>query len=142
MITVKVSGLEEVQRNLKMFPQISQKHYAQAVTTGAQKLRDTTKTMPPVSVSRTGYNAKGIPVAPKYGGTMRQSITTRKIALLASGVFVGGNAQHYGIYVHEGTYKMKARPFFEWSLYAYGALKKIDALFKSATDAIARELVR
>jgi hypothetical protein len=139
MITVKVTGLDEVQRNLRNFPEISTKHYAHAVTTSAQQLRDTTKTMPPVSVARTGYNAKGIPVAPKYGGSLRQSINVRKIALLAAGVFTGVN---YGSYVHLGTRNMKARPFMEWALNDFGALKKINDLFKSATDAIARELVK
>jgi hypothetical protein len=139
MISITPKGLDEVQRNLKRFPQLSGTHYANAVERGAQALRDTTKTMPPVSVARTGYDAKGIPVAPKYGGSLRQSIRTRKIALLAAGVLPGVN---YGLFVHEGTRRMQARPYFKFALEDFGAQNKITDFFRQATDKIAQELGR
>jgi len=85
----------------------------QALQRSAQVWRDDTKKMPPVSASRTGYGAKGIPVAPKHGGTLRQMIQSRRVSSIAAEVF--GGAQ-YTPFVHEGTSKMPARPFFEWSL--------------------------
>lgn len=136
-MTVQVKGLREAQRNLQRFPEVSKKHYGKAVLHGAQVLQNETQKMPPVNKERTGYAAKGIPVAPKYGGTLRQSLTTHQIQQLAAGVYPAAN---YGIFVHEGTRKMPARQFFQWALEFFGAQKKIDDVIQDATDQIVKEL--
>jgi HK97 gp10 family phage protein len=43
-----------------------------------------------------------------HGGRLRQSIQVDNSVYLVSTV---GTNVYYGIYVHEGTYKMRARPF-------------------------------
>ena len=99
-----------------------------AVQKGSQVLRDTAKTLSPVSAKTTGYGAKGIPVAPKHGGFMRQNIGNRKLSLLAAGVHTG--RADYGAYVHQVTRKMPARPFFEWA--AEVAESRIDDIMLTA----------
>ncbi len=108
-----------------------------AVDRSAVALRDETKRMPPVSVERTGYAAKGIPVAPKYGGTMRQGIEKKKIGLMAADVFTGGGGSGYGGYVHDGTSKMQARPFFQWLLDDFSGREIIRAIVEGALERIA-----
>jgi hypothetical protein len=132
-VFVRVNGLNDVQRNLALFPDLARKEYAEAVKRGGQTLADETKRMRPVSAKTTGYGAKGIPVD---SGRLRQSIRSRSLSLLAAGVspFVG-----HGIHVHEGTNKMPARHFFDWAL-ELGAQKKIDQHFVDASDRILRSL--
>jgi HK97 gp10 family phage protein len=123
-------GIGEILRELTSFPSGSKKVFGEAVKRSSEVLRDFTKKLPPVSAARTGYAAKGIPVAPKHGGTLRQSIQNRKLALLAAGVFPGAN---YGVHVHEGTSKMPARPFLDWAL-ELGAEEMIDKIFEEAVS--------
>ena len=80
-----------------------------AVDRMAQVLRDETKKLPPVSASRTGYSAVGIPVDT---GRLRQSIQKQKVALMAADVFA---ATSYARHVHQGTGSVPARPFFVWA---------------------------
>jgi HK97 gp10 family phage protein len=134
MMTIQIKGGKDVLKNLMKYPEVAKRHYARAVDVGAQILRDDTKKMPAVSASRTGYDAKGIPVDTSR---MRTSINKRKIALLAAGVRTNTK---YGVFVHEGTKKMKARPFFEWALKDFGVQKKIDDLFAEASHRIAIEV--
>ena len=52
-------------------------------------------------------------------GLLRSSIRTETnisgLEAVITGMWDEGTAP-YGIYVHEGTYKMSARPFLEWGL--------------------------
>src|SRR4051812_32425833 len=93
--------------------------------------RDETKKMPPVSGPRDGYEARGIPVAEKHGGTLRQGIEKRKVALLAAEVFTGGGASGYGVYPHDGTPYVPPRPFFKWMLEDFGGLQMADVVIQS-----------
>lgn len=99
------------------------------VQKSAELLRDDTKRLPPVSAATSGYEAKGIPVAPKHGGFMRQNIEKAALAQLAAGV--GTGRASYGPYVHDGTRKMPARPFFEFAL-EMGTEKEIDQMIDEA----------
>jgi len=97
-----------------------------ALVRSGQILRDETKKMPPVSASRTGYGAKGIPVAPKYGGTLRDEIYSKRMSRLAVGIIAPVG---YSLYVHQGTSKMPGRPFFRWALEVFGVSKLIENEF-------------
>lgn len=110
---VKVTGLKEMQSMLKQFPADAPQVFGDAVQKAGARLRD---------------EVKGLSNIPVKTGRMRQSINSRRIALLASGVFVGTD---YGVYVHEGTSKMPPRPFFQWALQG-GAMKAINDIFASA----------
>ena len=128
-VIIKVKGLTQVQKDLAQFPEKAKSVYDNAIQQAGREFRDFTKTLPPVSVRTTGYDAKGMPTDI---GNMASRITKRKIQALAAGV-VGG--AHYSGYVHEGTRKMRARPYFEWSL-ELGGLTKIDDILKRASKLI------
>lgn len=104
-----------------------------AVDRAASVIRDETKRLPPVNSLRTGYAAKGIPVAPKYGGTLRQSIQKRKLGLMAANVYAGVS---YADYVHDGTARMPARPFFRWMLEDFGGKDMIEIVIRAALDRV------
>ncbi len=93
-----------------------------AVERSGQALRDDTKRLPPVSAKRTGYDARGIPVD---SGRMRQSIQSRQITAIAAEIFAPVN---YSGYVHDGTSRVPARPFFDWALEA-GTAERIAQIF-------------
>lgn len=107
-----------------------------AVQKAAQYLRDDIKKMPPVNSQRTGYAQPGIPVAPKYGGTLRQSISSRRAGLMAADVYVGPTAEGYGGYVHDGTSKMPARPFFKWELENFRGLQAVEIIIHAALERV------
>lgn len=122
--------LEGFDRILTMLdPARARREVESAVTLATATLRDMTKKMPPVSASRTGYGAKGIPVAPKHGGTLRQQIRSRKLGVLMGEVY--GGARYTG-HVHDGTSKMPARPFFNWVLQDFGGNDAVRMIVESA----------
>ena len=122
-IEVKVINGDKIRKDLMRFPEKAKKVYGDAVQRSAEKLRDMTKQLSPVSKAKTGFGAKGIPVDT---GRLRQSIYKRQIQQLAAGVYP---KVKYGGYVHEGTSKMPARPYLQWAL-ELGAQKAIDAIFE------------
>lgn len=93
-----------------------------------EMLRDETKKMPPVSANTTGYGQPGIPVDT---GRLRQSIQKRKIALMAAEIFA---PVQYAEFVHQGTSKMPARPFFEWVWADFGGKEKTEDILKEALE--------
>ncbi len=105
-----------------------------AVNRAAEVLRDQTKKLPPVNVERSGWETPGIPVAPLHGGTLRQSIQKRRLGLLASEVYTGVN---YGKFVHDGTSKMRARPYFRWMLENFQGKEMLEAILLSALERVA-----
>lgn len=129
MISVQIVGKEALDRKFDGFQGHAGKAIDRAVQRGGELLRDFTKKMPPVSAKRTGYNARGIPVDT---GRLRQSIQKRKLQQFAAGVAPGVK---HGLYVHEGTDRMQARPYFDWAL-EMGAEKEIDALFVDSISPI------
>lgn len=124
-VVIELAGRNRIEEDFRAFPQKAKAVYGEAVGRAGATLRDETKKLPPVSATRTGYQARGIPVDT---GRMRQSLSSKKLSLLAAGVMTNTN---YGGYVHEGTIRMPSRPFFEWSL-EMGAQRKIDDIFASA----------
>lgn len=111
MIEVNVLNRGAIERDLALFPEKAKRIYGMAVDRAAEALRDHTKNLRPVSAKTTGYGAKGIPVD---HGHLRKTIRKKKLASLAAGVFPNtgsGGKGDYGVYVHEGTSKMPARPF-------------------------------
>lgn len=126
-VEVRLVGENHLERDLALFGEKARTVFSRAVQEAAASYRDHTKRMAPVSASRTGYGAKGVPVDT---GRLRQSIQSRNLALLAAGV---GPRVNYGEFVHEGTRRMPARPFLQWSLES-GAMDKIDAVFRRASS--------
>ena len=120
-LTIAVSGLDEVMRRFE--PAKVQQTLHTALQRSTEALRDDTKKLPPVSKATTGFDAVGIPV---NTGFLRQSIQTLDISLLAAGVVAYAN---YSGYVHDGTGRMPARPFFQWALEA-GAQDHIQKIFE------------
>lgn len=135
-VEVTIEGLE------KFMPLVDDVRFLgemdQAVMRSARELTSATQRMPPVSASTTGYGAKGIPVAPKYGGSLRQGIQPRKVTLLAADIVTGGNGSKYGGYVHDGTSKMQARPFFKWLLEDFGGEAIINTILQSSLERFTR----
>ncbi len=89
---------------------------------GSAMLRDAAKRMPPVSAKRTGYAALGIPVDT---GLTRQKIVSKKNGPLDYSDVAETN---YSGYVHDGTSRMPARPFFAWLLHDFGGLDKLEVV--------------
>lgn len=123
LVNVQVKNGDLIKKQLRAFPQKAEQVFGIAVQRSAEALRDHTKKMRPVSAATTGYGTKGIPVD---HGRLRQSIHKKQLSRLAAGVFP---KVKYGAYVHDGTSKVPARPFFEWSL-ELGAQRQIDGIFE------------
>jgi hypothetical protein len=66
---------------------------------------------------------------------MRQAIAKRKLALMAAEIFVPVN---YSGFVHSGTDRMRARPFFVWQLEEFGGLEKVQIVLNSALERVVR----
>jgi hypothetical protein len=124
MITVQIEGLDKFLDICDPERFISE--VGRAVQVSASTLRDDTKKLPPVSAKRTGYAALGIPVDT---GRMRQSIRAQKDGPLEASVIADVN---YSGYVHEGTARMPARPFFLWELQNFGGLQKLQTIINAA----------
>ena len=83
----------------------------------AEALMNTVKgNMPDIS----GFSSKGIPVDT---GRMKGSVERRRLQMMAAEVYAGTK---YSRYVHDGTARTAARPFFQWALQDYGALEKME----------------
>ena len=77
-------------------------------------------------------------IAPKDTGTMARSIDVRTGRLKAQ---IGPRSVDYAIYVHEGTYKMGARPFMEWGYTgAVGATREEELIADEVMRYIDKEL--
>lgn len=124
MIEVQIAGLDKVEAMLD--PGAFETALGRGIERAAEAVRDDSKRMPPVSAARTGFDAHGIPVDT---GRMRQSIQKRKLALLAAEVYADTN---YSKFVHDGTSRMQARPFFEWELVDFGGKERIAAIISES----------
>lgn len=115
MLTVTVTGLEEIRAATD--PATFERSMAVGLWEAAEALMNTVKgNMPDVS----GFGSKGIPVDT---GRLKGSVERRKVQLLAAEVYAGTN---YSLYVHDGTAKTPARPFFRWALEDFGAKEKME----------------
>ena len=108
-IKVKIEGLNELKANLRRYPQISAPEIEKAIKK---------------SVNEIEKNAK--PRTPVDTGRLRGSYRTN------FGKFRGeiGPNTNYALYVHEGTRKMKARPYLRQGVDA--SKTNIDTHFKTA----------
>lgn len=98
----------------------------EGIDRASQLVRDGVKDMPPVSAKTTGYGPEGVPVDT---GRLRQSVRATKTALFGAEIDAPVD---YADYVHEGTSKMPARPFFEWFLDDFGGTKMIEDTMEQA----------
>src|SRR3954470_10867520 len=121
MITVQISGLDKIIQNIG--PAQTQKAISLATKRSAERLRDDTKLLPPVSAKTTGYEAEGIPVDTSR---MRNAIHTFDVSLLATGVIADVG---YSGYVRDGTLKMPGRDFFAFALQS-GTREKIKQIYE------------
>lgn len=112
-IKIESPDLKKAREQLLRFPKTAEPIHDKAVQKAARALAEVTR-----GSSRT----------PVDTGRMRASIHHRRLTRLAAAAFVGAR---YGGYVHEGTSRMKGRPFFEWALKG-GAQKKINEIFEKA----------
>jgi HK97 gp10 family phage protein len=126
MISVTIEGLDKWQTICD--PNRFLREMDKAVQRAAEDMRDQTKLMPPVSAKTTGYDQPGIPVD---SGRMRQSIQKKKVALLAADVVAPVN---YSEFVHSGTRKMPARPFFRYLLENFNGLQRIDIIIRTTLE--------
>ena len=101
-----------------------------AMDRASSLLRDETKRMPAVSAKTTGYAALGIPVDT---GRMRQSIQKRKIGTFEYEVYADTN---YSAFIHEGTGRMPARPFFTWLLNDFGGVQMLEIVLQGAMERV------
>lgn len=107
-VVVTANGLQQIQGILSNAKLV--RTLGKALSEASASARDMTKKLPAVSAKSTGYDARGIPVDT---GRMRQSIQKKRMSLLAAGVFANAN---YSGFVHDGTSRVKDRPFFKWML--------------------------
>src|SRR5947209_111709 len=77
-VTMTVTGLREIVEKFQQAPVQVSKSLDRAVDRSLDELAKITQNMPPVNSRANGFGTPGIPVAPLYGGTMRQSIRGRK----------------------------------------------------------------
>ena len=116
-MSVAVTGLKEAQQLMKRYPAVAPVIMGRAVQKAGARLRDRVKSSSKIPVDT---------------GRLRGSVSKRRIQQLAAGVFVGVN---YGKFVHEGTRRMKGRPFIQWTL-RDGGMKDINAIIKRAVKSI------
>ncbi len=118
-MTIEFNGFETIQRTLA--PERLDTACNRILDRSGAVWRDGTKKMPPVSATRDGYNAKGMPVAT---GLTRQEINARRLQDLATGVFGG---TYYSGFVQQGTSRVPPRDFFAWAL-ELGVWEQIQAI--------------
>lgn len=126
-LSVQITGLDAFVNQLASFD--GQKVLGDAVERAADRIVSDVQDMLPVSAGEIGYGPHGIPVAPKYGGTLRQSIHSVRTGLLEAEVIPGVD---YADFVHAGTVKMPARPFFQWVLEEFGGQQHIEDIVDTA----------
>jgi HK97 gp10 family phage protein len=127
-ISITIDGLDEWKDLVD--PARFTKEMDSAVQRAAEMLRDETKRMPPVSAATTGYETPGIPVD---HGRLRQSIAKRRLGLMAAEVFTSTN---YAGFVHDGTSRMPARPYFRWVWEDFEGEQLTEVIVQTAIDRV------
>lgn len=122
-ISVQAPGVDQLLTNLKDFGNNTDQILDEMVGEAGDELVKLIQALPPVNVQNYGYDALGIPVAPKFGGTMRQTVHSSKPAQKEREV---GPDTDYSDYVILGTVKMQARNFLKWALENFGGLEKVE----------------
>lgn len=128
-VSIKIEGLEEYVNQLKSFD--GQKMLGDAIERGADALVVIAQNMPPVNVKNDGYDAMGFPVAPKYGGTMRQMTHSVRTGQTEAEVVADTD---YSGFVAYGTSRMGERDFFQWMMDNFGGYEKLEEIVQEAID--------
>jgi len=124
-LELKILGLKQLEKNLRKYPAISIKHLQKALRFSMAEL--SREERPPVMPVDTG-------------NLMRKTIlglNNPQINVLSARATINVK---YAEYVHEGTAKMRARPFIDEGFIK--AKKKIEGRFKDALDAINKEVAK
>lgn len=103
MVVVSIKGLDGLEKAVKKFPAESKTELSRFFQRGLSAYRSGIKNSP----WKVGGSGGGSPV--RTGG-MRDSHTEKIEPYRA---YVRATAK-YAMFVHEGTYKMKARPWLDW----------------------------
>lgn len=125
-IDIKIEGQEKLRRLANNFARVNVKPFAEnAILAGALRIERAIRNVTPVD---TGFLKSSVRTEKIEGGA---KIAEHSIKRSGSG---------YGFYVHEGTWKMKARPFFKWGLEDERAT--LENIAKRAGIKIEAELVK
>ena len=123
-INIKIKGLDRLQAGFRKAPRLIHKQLNIAIDKSIQEIDRNLA----VDWKAGGY---GIPV---LTGLLR-STRTQKLGDLRGEI---GTTRKYGVYVHEGTSRMRARPYLEKS--AEKAMTKINKHFDTAIDKVLRAI--
>ena len=104
-----------------------------AVDEAADEMVRIIQNMPPVNVQNNGWDALGVPVAPKYGGTLRQSVHKEITAPMERTV---GPDTDYADFVFLGTSKTEPRPYLVWALEDFGGYEAIERIVQQTIDRV------
>lgn len=129
-LSIQASGFDAIQMQLDQFPANATRELSSALLEAGNTLTTIIQQMPPVN-SLGGYGTLGIPVAPKYGGTLRQSVHATQTGNLT--VEVGPDTD-YADFVYFGTSKMPARPFLQWALENFGGTQAIEEIMQRTVE--------
>ena len=116
---VKIKNLDKFTKALSQYPQIARKYFARAIENATYQLQRASKRRTPVDT-----------------GLLRDTIYALHSPIEGKVI----PAQEYAPYVHEGTYKMKARPFLKWGM--EDADKEIQNTFERELENTMKEIAR
>ena len=116
-VKLEIKGLDSLRNSLKKYPKISKPIIQRAIKTTAFDILRETKLVTPVDTGR-------------LRGSFRTSFGDTS-AIIQPQV-------DYAVYVHEGTSRQQAQPFFQYGVWL--AKNKVDANFEWALETIAKKL--
>lgn len=138
---IKINGMEEFKRAIERNPQIAKEEINKFLVRATATYRQTIKNSP----WRVGQLSGGVPVSQKkYKGKFRQGGNLRdqhktEINNLNARIFVLDSVD-YRWYVHEGTSKMKKRPWLDYAVQSNKG--KVDKLGDAMLGAIVNNLAK
>jgi hypothetical protein len=107
MAEITIIGLKELNQAIKRNPQVVLEKSKQLITRAMAEVLRITDNNP----WRVGMSGGGTPVAIINGGNLRQNKKVLKTALEGRIKYEAG----YASYVHDGTSRMKARPWLDYA---------------------------
>lgn len=111
-LTVKIEGLESIQKSFRQSPRVFTTVFDRAIKKSIFVLLGTSREVTPVD---TGF----------LRGAGMQTTFEALIGKLE-------NTAPYAVYVHDGTSRMDARPFFEWGIDA--GQDQVNNIFSKAME--------
>jgi len=106
MINVKISGMDELKKVIRQNPEVVKKEAKAYFVRSLASLKSSLGQQP----WRVSGSNGGVPIDTKY---LRKFASLEKIQDFKAIIFTDTDIVPYGLYVHEGTRKMKARPYYE-----------------------------